>query len=109
MVIGHNQTYEKPATNRNPFEAEYLNLLAHKIDTCMEERQPYLQPDFNLSNLSAMIQIPVHHLTYFFREVRNEHFIDYRNRWRVQYAKNLINEGKTSVLTLEAIGLNSGF
>jgi YesN/AraC family two-component response regulator len=105
----HKTLHEKSAENRNSFEAEYLSLLAQKIDACMEERKPYLQHDFNLAYLSVMIQTPVHHLAYFFREVKNEHFNDYRNRWRVQYAKNLINEGKTSGLTLEGIGLNSGF
>ena len=106
---GNKQTHEKPTENKNPFEAEYLNSMEQRIDSCMEEKQPYLKPDFNLAYLSAMIQIPVHHLAYFFREIKNERFIDYRNRWRVEYAKNLINEGKTSDLTLEAIGLNSGF
>lgn len=108
-VNEHKYTSEKSAENRNSFETEYLNSLAKKIDVFMEERQPYLEPDFNLAYLSAMIQIPVHHLAYFFREVKNERFIDYRNRWRIEYAKNLINEGKTSDITLEAIGLNSGF
>jgi len=36
-------------------------------------------------------------------------FTDFRNRWRVNHAKNLILEGKFNDLTLEAIGLLSGF
>ncbi|MBW6492298.1 MAG: helix-turn-helix domain-containing protein [Lentimicrobium sp.] len=100
---------DKPLDDKNTFETDYLNSLEQKISACMEKSRPYLQPDFSLAYLSAMIQIPVHHLAYFFREVKKEHFIDYRNRWRVQHAKNLIKEGKTSKLTLEAIGLSSGF
>lgn len=106
---GNKQMQEKPVDHKSSFEDGYLNSLELKINSCMEENQPYLQTDFNLAYLSAMIQVPVHHLAYFFREVKNERFTDYRNRWRIEYAKNLINEGKTSELTLEAIGLYAGF
>jgi AraC-like DNA-binding protein len=36
-------------------------------------------------------------------------FINYRNQWRVENAKTLIKEGKAEELTLEAIGMLSGF
>lgn len=99
----------KSAKTKNSFETEYLNIIHQKTDAVMTELQPYLESDFNLAKLSVMIEVPVHHLAYFFREVKNERFLDYRNRWRVFYAKKLIKEGKTSELTLEAIGLNAGF
>ena len=75
----------------------------------MREEKPYLQPDCNLALLSKLINIPAHHLAYFFREVKNQPFTDFRNEWRVTHAKKLILEGKTKELTLEAIGLLSGF
>jgi len=93
----------------NSFESEYLNSIRQRTDSYMKEFQPFLQPDFNLTQLSAQIHIPVHHLGYFFREVKKQTFTDYRNKWRINYAKNLIEEGKASDLTIEAIGLNSGF
>jgi YesN/AraC family two-component response regulator len=75
----------------------------------MEVQQPYMNPDFNLAELSAHIHIPVHHLGYYFREEKRQSFKDYRNEWRVKHAKNLIEDGKTGELTLEAIGQLSGF
>jgi AraC-like DNA-binding protein len=36
-------------------------------------------------------------------------FTDFRNEWRIIYAKKLIKEGKATGMTLEAIGLLSGF
>jgi len=103
------QTNEQPNGNKTTFELEYLNSMQQKIDVCMEKHQPYLQADFNLAYLSALIQVPVHHLAYFFREVKHEHFTDYRNSWRIEHAKSLMNEGEASDLTLEAIGLKVGF
>jgi AraC-like DNA-binding protein len=75
----------------------------------MKDFRPYLQHDFNMAKLSVMVNIPVHHLAYYFREVKKISFTDFRNRWRVDHAKKLICEGKSKDLTLEAIGILSGF
>jgi len=91
------------------FESEYITAIGQKSDSCMLELQPFLQPDLNMAQFAVTIQIPVHHLAYYFREVKKQSFSDYRNKWRIDTAKKLISEGKASGLTLEAIGLQSGF
>jgi len=101
-----------PADSRkktNHFETKYLLSIHQKADSCMKEAQPYLHPDFNMAQLSVQTKIPVHHLSYYFREEKKQHFNDYVNKWRINHAKNLIREGKSHDLTLEGIGLNSGF
>jgi AraC-like DNA-binding protein len=90
-------------------EKDYLISIGEKADQCMKQFQPFLQPHFNLAEFSVMIHIPTHHLAYYFREERRQSFIDYRNVWRINHAKNLIQEGKAKELTLEAIGLSCGF
>jgi AraC-like DNA-binding protein len=75
----------------------------------MKECQPYLQQDCNLAYISKLTQVPVHHLAYYFRQERKQPFNDFRNEWRIGHAKTLISEGKTREMTLEAIGLLSGF
>ena len=94
---------------RLKFESGYLESIGRMADNCMEKFNPYTNPEFNLVELSALIHIPVHHLTYYFREEKKQSFTNYRNEWRINYAKKLISEGKTDELTLEAIGLLSGF
>ncbi len=91
------------------FESEYLSVIEQKIDVCMNEFQPFLQPDFNLNQLSVLVHLPAHHLAYYFREVKKQSFHDYRNALRVNFAKSLILDGKARGMTLEAIGLLSGF
>jgi AraC-like DNA-binding protein len=100
---------EEERNNNNQFESAYLHSIGWKTDSYMKEFQPYLQPDFSLAQLSVNTQIPVHHVGYYFREVKKQHFIDYRNKWRINHAKTLIKEGKAKELTLEAIGKMSGF
>lgn len=95
--------------NHNPFEYTYIHSIGQKADACMKEQKPFLQPDFNLAHLSVHTQIPVHHLSYYFREEKKQHFNDYRNQWRIDHAKKLIKEGKANEITLEAVGLMCGF
>jgi AraC-like DNA-binding protein len=98
-----------PKKSANQFESGYLQLISQKTESCMNEFQPYLQRDFNLAQFSVLTHIPVHHLAYYFREEKKQSFIDFKNLWRINHAKALIKEGKASDLTLEAIGLSSGF
>jgi AraC-like DNA-binding protein len=107
-----NQVYTLPTEVKASafrFEADYLENLGQKVDSCMKEFQPYLQTDFNLTHFSVLTKIPVHHLAYYFREEKKQRFNDYRNEWRVNHAKVLIKEGKANEMTMEAIGLLSGF
>jgi AraC-like DNA-binding protein len=101
-----NQILKRPA---RALETEYIQLIGQKIEQCMKDHQPYLQKDFNVTELSVLIHVPVHHLAIYFREEKEQSFLNYRNRWRVEYAKNLLDEGKGKGLTLEAIGMLSGF
>jgi len=103
------QDAEKEKSRHSRFEAEYLDSIGRKVDTCMAEFQPFLQPEFSMAHLTVLIEVPVHHLAYFFREEKKQSFTEYRNFWRVQYAKELIRQGRARELTLEAIGLLCGF
>lgn len=93
----------------NSFESDYLNSIERRTDSYMKEHRLYLQPDCNLAYFSKHINVPAHHLAYYFREVRKQPFTDFRNEWRINHAKALIKEGKASEITLEAIGTLSGF
>lgn len=92
-----------------PLEDAYISSIEEKIELCMIEQQPFLQKDFNLTELSVLLHIPAHHLAFFFREEKKQSFTNYRNHWRVEHAKKLIHEGRAKELTLEAIGTLSGF
>jgi len=95
--------------SHNHFKNAYLQSIGQRMDAFMQEHQPYLQPQFNINQLAVQVEVPVHHLAYYFREVKKQTFSEYRNRWRIQHAKKLLKEGKSDVLTLEAIASLSGF
>jgi AraC-like DNA-binding protein len=91
------------------FEVNHLEAIQQKIESYMQELQPFLQPDLNLNKFSELIEFPAHHLAYYFREVKKQSFNDYCNECRIEYAKRMMLEGKTGDITLEAVGILSGF
>ena len=91
------------------FESDYLKSIGQKANYFMEKQQLYLEPDCNIAYFSKQINVPAHHLAYYFREIKKQPFNDFRNEWRVNHAKILIQEGKANEITLEAIGSLSGF
>jgi AraC-like DNA-binding protein len=106
---GNDQNHQNPKKPAVSLESEYIQFIGKKVEQCMMEHRPFLQKDFNLAELSVLIHIPVHHLAIYFREEREQSFSNFRNQWRVNYAKMLLDEGKGRDLTLEAIGMLSGF
>lgn len=90
------------------FTAVYLNTIKAALESS-SERQAFLDIDFKLALLSIEVGIPAHHLTYFFNVIKKTSFADWRNNLRIEYAKELINQGKTNTITLHALSLECGF
>lgn len=93
----------------NSFESDYIKSIEQRAELYMIQHKLYLKPDCNLAFFSKHLNIPAHHLAYYFKEVKKKHFNDFRNEWRINHAKNLIEAGKAGEMTLEAIGMLSGF
>ena len=96
--------------NARSFEIslEKLNLLHDKIEQyCLT--QPYLNPDFSLSTMSADIDIPVHHLSYYFNEHLNINFNTWKNDNKINYVIDLMEKGNNELLTLDALAKQAGF
>lgn len=108
----NNEAQPGPKSQRQgsiAFESDYLQNIEQQVIFCMKEHKPYINSECNLYSFSKLIDVPPHHLAYYFREFKRQRFNDFRNKWRVDHAKTLIQEGKASEITLEAIGLLSGF
>ncbi len=90
----------KTTYNKISLEQDYLRYIGEKADSCMQENQPFICPDFNMTRFSVLTNIPVHHLAYYFSKTKKQTFGDYRNQWRIDHAKKLITEGKAALETL---------
>lgn len=91
------------------FEPQYIEHIKNEVSRHMEEEKCYLAKDCNLQSFARTINIPAHHLLYFFKEVKGQSFNDFKNHLRVQHAKILMEENSNMLFTMEAIGALSGF
>ena len=108
--IMNEETKELIKKNARSFEIsiEKLNLLQDKIEQyCLSK--PYLNPDYSLSTMSADIDIPVHHLSYYFNEHLNINFNTWKNDHKINYVIDLMEKGSYELLTLDAIAKQAGF
>jgi AraC-like DNA-binding protein len=104
------ETKELIKKNARSFEIseEKLNLLQDKIEQyCLT--QPYLNPDYSLSTMSADIDIPVHHLSYYFNEHLNINFNTWKNDHKINFVISLMEKGSNELLTLDALAKQAGF
>jgi AraC-like DNA-binding protein len=90
------------------FDLDYIEKINFLLSNWIKEKK-YLDLESSTFSLSKDIDLPHHHVTYFFNNVNDEKYIEWRSRLRVGYAMSLINSEKGYVKTIERLGKESGF
>jgi AraC-like DNA-binding protein len=104
-------SFHKPSSGKAEpqlFSDEYISNIEQLLLQSIA-KQTYLKPNCNLSNISDEIDIPAHHLTYYFNNIKKESFSNWRNQLRVAYVVRNLDDGKSNQLTIEAVGEQVGF
>jgi AraC-like DNA-binding protein len=90
------------------FHDDYIENIRVLIEKWKEEFK-FKDPNATMKSLSEDIDIPKHHLAYFFNQINNEKYIDWRNRLRVEYAMEILGREQKYDKTIEVLGEESGF
>ena len=90
------------------FSEDYLDKIRMLLEIWKKEMN-FLNPDSSTHIMSREIGLPLHHVTYFFNQINDEKYIDWRNRLRVEYAIDLLNRQKGYNKTIEVLGNDCGF
>jgi len=84
--------------------------LKAKLNALMQEKEPYLNSDLNLINLSELLNVSPHILSYVINKGFQVNFTQFVNTYRVEKAKHLLKDPKTSkALSILGIAYESGF
>jgi AraC-like DNA-binding protein len=75
----------------------------------IEQSKPYLNTKFSIDDIAEKLNIPKHHVGYCFNNIINIKFTTLRTDYRIDHAKRLLLSSKVDVMTVEGIGLESGF
>ena len=73
------------------------------------DRNPFVQKDFSLSQMSFDLKIPERFLSNYFNKELDKTFGEWKNDLRIEFACQLINEGNAKRITIEAISTDAGF
>ena len=95
-------------TDSISFHDDYIDNIRLLLQKWKEEFK-FKDPNSSFSRLSIDIDIPKHHLAYFFNQINNEKYIDWRNRLRVEYAMEILGREQKYDKTIEVLGAESGF
>ncbi|WP_202797930.1 helix-turn-helix domain-containing protein [Ochrovirga pacifica] len=80
-----------------------------KLKNYMQKDSPFLNPSLTIQNVSDAIEIPVRELSLLINHKLNQHFYDFVNSYRINYAKNLLSDTTQKKRTILEILYDSGF
>lgn len=101
IIVGRE---DRMARHEGPFVE-----LSQRVLSFMEEKKPYVDPDFTLEALARSMDVPKHHLYYCIQNILNTKFTRLRTEYRVAHAKKLLAEADLSNTTINHLGKESGF
>jgi AraC-like DNA-binding protein len=100
---------ENNTTTENTFFSNEYQLEIEKAIHNWLVAKKYLETSASLISVSNYTNIPVHHLTYYFNVQLQLKYIDWRNKLRIEFAKQQIDAGFTKATTIEALAAACGF
>lgn len=89
-------------------EADCLKL-KERLETLMQEKKPYLNPDLKLKDVAQLMKTPVHQLSYMFNMSMHQRYNDYINHCRIEEFKSVVASEDASQYTIEALAERCGF
>jgi AraC-like DNA-binding protein len=114
------ETITIPIKNTDSHEDQDQELTEDKMEEGLQEsaravmdyliqEKPYLDKDFTMDKLVQALNLPRHHVYFCMNRVLKVKFPELRKKLRIEYAKELLEQGKNETLTIEGIGTQSGF
>lgn len=92
----------------DPKEDPFFDL-SNTILKYLEEKKPFLNYDFAVSDIALDLKVPQNHVSYCITYLMETKFSKLKSELRIKHALNLLEKGSNSKLTIEAIGKQSGF
>lgn len=62
-----------------------------------------------MQSLSSELEVPQHHIAYCMKYIFGSSFSDFKNKYRIAYFKEIIQNGDLDTLTIETLIAKSGF
>ncbi|MEW8468085.1 MAG: helix-turn-helix domain-containing protein, partial [Candidatus Thiodiazotropha sp.] len=94
---------------KSVLDSEMAGMLLSELKSYMAREKPYLDNTLTLPQLSRQLDIPPHYLSQVINERLKQNFFDFINRYRVDDAKQHLDNPEQAGKNILAIALDSGF
>lgn len=108
-IVNTNNIENEQQKSKQLLSNSELETLKEKLLYLIETEKPYLDSELNLVKLADKLSLSTHQLSYVINNGFNENFFQFINKYKVQKAKELLNNPKYDNYTIVAIGFESGF
>lgn len=92
-----------------PYINEDYKVEIDKIVNYFEHKQPFLNKEVNINQVSVALEIPSRELSFIINNHFGQRFTDFLNKYRIEYITKKINKEYISHYTIEAIASEAGF
>ena len=99
----------KPKYSSSSLTKEDGDYLVQKINAVLEQNKYYKDPDFNLSSFADKLGVPKYRISQALNAFSEKSFSELINEFRIEEAKERLQQASSSHLKLEAIGEEVGF
>lgn len=107
--IGQVKNLQSDSITENfSYSEDYMERIKQLLENWTKENK-FLDTDTSIYSLAKDINLPVHHISYYFNKINNKGYIDWRNRMRIVFAIGIINNQEETDKTLETLGKVCGF
>lgn len=90
------------------FTDDYMMEIEKTLQQCIQDKK-YLENEFSINQLSVITNFPVHHLSYYFNNILQLKFTDWRTNLRINHSITLIEQGAMENITFPALAKQLGF
>ncbi|MCK5702514.1 MAG: AraC family transcriptional regulator [Cyclobacteriaceae bacterium] len=102
-------TEENPKYKSSPLAERDAKLIMKKLDQFMQINQPFLDPSITVKQLADKLAVSDRVLSQTINEYRKQNFYDFINNYRINFAKNLLNNPVDDKMTVLEILYEAGF
>jgi AraC-like DNA-binding protein len=82
--------------------------LSEKIKS-IESAERFKVKGYNLSAMAIDLDVPKYQLNHYFKESANESFADWKNRNRILFSKDVIDQGYLNSFTIDSLSQECGY
>jgi AraC-like DNA-binding protein len=103
------ETVASSRYKKSGLRPEQAKQYLEQLQSLMNDRKPYKNPDLNIQALAGQLQISKNHLTQVLNEDLKMNFFEFINFHRIEEAKRLLLDPGYSHLSLQGIANESGY